>query len=117
VLIALFPLLFAALLGLFLPLLFTDPLKAFLSRHTPLHYLDNQQPIIKKMQPDIRKYTNLDRKTKSFRITCSEKGAGLNYSKCGLTISFVNGSSYKPVEGTLKKSGNELVFTLSSELE
>jgi hypothetical protein len=104
-------------IGLFLPLILNDPLKEFLSKYLLLHYLDNQQPIIEQIQPDILKSNSLDKEVKSFNILYSDKGTGLDYLKSKVILHKKQNNTYISIPGDLEINKDRLVFSIKDTVE
>lgn len=104
-----------SLLTFILTILFNEPLTNRLSK--TFHYLDDDLPTIKVMNPNIDKSMELDKNTKLFKIICFDKGSGLDLPKCLININDRKDGKRKLIVGKLNKSDRELSFILDTNLK
>ncbi len=107
----------SSLIGLFLSVMFSEPLTRILSKCPILYFVDKNKPIIESTTPDIKKLSTLDKNTKVFKVIYSDKDSGLNFANSYVKITYKNGEGYRPVEGKLNKTNSEFSLNVEKELE
>lgn len=103
-------------LGLFVTLLFYDPLVHFLSKRTLFYYLDKKAPLIENITPDVTRQS-IDKTTKFFKLSFVESDSGLNSLQSYIKISYKDKEGYKSLPGALKITKSELGYTLEKEFK
>jgi hypothetical protein len=102
---------------LFLSLPFSEPLIRFLSKCSLLYYLDNNNPIIENIAPDISKHANINKEIKNFKIIYDENESGLDLNKSSVAIYMKQEGNDKPLKGELVFAHKEMNLKLSDDLK
>lgn len=108
--------LLGAILGLLLPLLFNDKLNNWFSKYTPLKYCDKNNPTIESIVPDINKLSNVDKKTKIFKVTFLENDSGIDSSRSNIKINYKDNQKVVPLRGKVEIMPSEITFLPDREL-
>ena len=109
-------LILGALLGLILTLLFSQPLRAFLSPHWPFHYLDRNSPTIVAVLPDIRASDYVDADTRTFSLTCRDDCSGLDLARSRIDLYRLRDKEYEPMGGKSTTIANTFEYMVDTQL-
>jgi hypothetical protein len=104
------PTLIMLIIGLLLPIIFNKPITHFLSRCPLFYFLDETDPYIESIMPDLRKTPIIDKNTTIFKVVCSDKNSGLNLRDSNIKISYKE-KEYSFIKGKIDKANFELTFT------
>jgi len=110
-------LMIGAFLGLFVTLIFYDPLAYFLSKYPLFYHLDKKAPLVENVIPDVTRLQSIDKTTKFFKVSFTEKDSGLNSLQSYIKISYKDKEGDKSLQGVLKRTNSELNFALEKELK
>ena len=108
---------FSALISLVLTTLFIEPISYALSKFTWLNYLDNRDPVIWAITPDLQTMIYIDKNTKSFGVRCSDNESGLDVGECEINLFIDDVDSLKSIKGKLTVYNDSINFDLDEELE
>ncbi|OGX37104.1 MAG: hypothetical protein A3D87_00380 [Omnitrophica WOR_2 bacterium RIFCSPHIGHO2_02_FULL_50_17] len=94
-----------------------DPLAQSFSKCPGLHWVDKNKPLLEKIEPEIDKFSIVDKKTGRFEIIYSDKDSGVDLSRTSLKVSYKDNQQYKLVAGRLDKTKSKLSLRLDKELQ
>ena len=103
-----------ALLGLFLGVIFSESLSGFLSQSRFFYYLDRELPKVESIAPSIRFNNRVDKGTKRFLASISDRGSGLRLSHCNFEIYFKENQSWQLMDSNLDKTDSTLELRLET---
>jgi hypothetical protein len=109
-------LILGALLGLIFTLLFSQPIRGFLSPHWPFHYLDRNAPTIVAVLPDIRASDYVDAKTRTLSVTCRDDCSGLDLARSRINLYRVRDNEYEPLSGKSSVMRNRFEYMRDTDL-
>ena len=92
------------ILGVFLGVLFDEPIRIHLPKLSWFYFLDNERPKIERINPDIISKKSIPKETEFFSISVSDQSSGLNLERSNIKILYKDNINFQMIGCNTEKS-------------